>query len=124
MLKLIDYLHNIYLRNNQNIQHASNKNKDSSMTLNAIEAGRLILEKKGGKLLLFNSSNSWIRSSNINLEASKKFNMTPKNELIYTTLDPESYLTILGRKLSSSLISLDIFQSSSYSAGKSLTVSL
>jgi hypothetical protein len=93
------------------------------MALNAIEAGRLILEKKGGKLLLFNSSNSWIKSSHINMEANKKYNLTPKNELIYTTLDPESYLTILGRKLSSSLISLDIFQSSSYSAGKSFTVS-
>jgi hypothetical protein len=118
----------MYLTNNREINsggaaHSSHYNKESNKVLHAIEAGSLILNKSGGKLLLFNASSSWIKSNKINLEGNKKYNQLPKNELIYTVMDPEGYLNMLGRKLTTSLISMDIFQASSYSASKSFTVS-
>lgn len=119
----------MYLTNNREISssgstHNSHYNKESNKVLHAIEAGSLILNKSGGKILLFNASSSWIKSSKLNLEGSKKYNQIPKNELIYTVMDPEGYLSTLGRKLTTALISIDIFQATSYSASKSFTVRL
>ncbi len=78
---------------------------NSKETIKAIEAGCLLLEKNGGKLIVFNSSNDWVKSPHFIIKNSEEKSFNP-----LINKDYEDYLKILGRKLNSNMISCDLFQ--------------
>jgi len=101
-LKLLDHLQNYceshYFVNNRAVAN-------SKQTIKAIEAGCLLLEKSGGKLIVLNTSADWIKSHHFIMKNSEE---KTDNPLIIK--DFEDYLKILGRKLNSYMISCDLFQ--------------
>jgi hypothetical protein len=123
----LDYIQNIYTLNTINQSDTAYENKkyssikDSNQLLSAIEAGKLILQKHGGKLIVFNASNSWINSKyfTTDMNSAGIFSLSSltssnniikdKNKSIYENLDINGYLKELGKELCNSLISCDIF---------------
>lgn len=101
-LKLFDNLQNYY----QSDKYMNSKSvRDSYETIKAIEAGKLLLEKNGGKMILFNASTEWIKSSYYTDK-----NNHDKSKELFSSRDYEDYLKVLGRSLNSNMISCDIFQ--------------
>ncbi len=104
LLRLIDYLQNVYLNNE------IKTTKDSNKLLSAIEGGELLLRKNGGKLIVFNASSNWIKTKQMKIESGDtRYCTLPRGELIYTPVDPKKYLSNLGKILTQSLISCEIF---------------
>lgn len=101
---MIDYLQNVYL--NSEIKTT----KDSNKLLSAIEAGELLLKKNGGKLIVFNASSNWIKTKNMKIESGdSRYSSLSRGEMIYTPVDPKKYLSNLGKTMTQSLISCEIF---------------
>jgi hypothetical protein len=83
--------------------------------LHAIQASLLLLRNRGGKIILFNASSNWIKSKkdfesgDSNNPNGKTFDKLNKHEIIYSPQDPNGYMANLGRTMSQSLISLDLY---------------
>jgi hypothetical protein len=108
----VDYLQTAYSKENQfNV-------KNSPKTLHAIQAAILLLRNRGGKIILFNASSSWIKSKkefecdDLNNSNGKTIDKLNKQELTYSAKDPNGYMSNLGKTMSQSLISLDLFLAS------------
>lgn len=107
----MDQLQNIFSIDKVEEMMNKNKKSDSMKFLTALEAGKEILDKNGGKLIVFNASLSWTTDKRMNIDnIFKNLGNSPKNEYIYTSLDFNKYLSEFGRSLTKSLISCDILQ--------------
>jgi hypothetical protein len=87
---------------------STNSCKDSNKLFTAINAGYLIAKNTGGKLLVFNASQSMTA-----LPKMKSNNIVniPKDELIYTPTD-DKQLSTMGINMTNENISIDLFVAS------------
>ena len=103
ILQTLDLIQNTFNRNNQNI--INNNIKDSQQIFQAIIGAFLIGKNKGGKIILFSSSN--ILSTIPKMKEGIEPNMT-KEQLAYSPLDNKK-LRNIGINLTNENIGCDIF---------------
>ena len=103
ILQTLDLIQNTFNRNNQNI--INNNIKDSQQIFQAIIGAFLIGKNKGGKIILFSSSN--ILSTVPKMKEGIEPNMT-KEQLAYSPLDNKK-LRNIGINLTNENIGCDIF---------------
>ena len=106
---IIDSIDNLY--NINNIQEKENKSSDQLIF--AIECGKALLQKKGGKLIVINSSTEWkgkmdnimkeMNTNNNNIINNLNFNTKNKKE------DEDIFISI-GKSLTKYQIACDIFE--------------
>ena len=103
---LIDMLESIFNANN-----IKNKSKDSDMLIFAIECGKCLLQNKGGKIIVINSTTGWKNrlyteeQNNIN-NNEKKNNSNDSN----IELNIKNNLINIGKSLTKYQITCDIFE--------------
>ena len=103
ILQTLDLIQNTFNRNNQNI--VNNNCKDSTQIFQAIIGAFLIGKNKGGKIILFSSSN--IIGTLPKMNGGIESNMT-KEQIAYTPLDNRK-LKSIGINLTNENIGCDIF---------------
>jgi protein transport protein SEC24 len=99
ILTLLDLIQNSF---------TANTCKDSNKVFNAIQAAFLLGKDNGGKLLVFNASNSMTITSK--MKTNNIVNI-PKEELIYTPTDDKQFAN-LGINMTNENVSVDLFISS------------
>ena len=103
---LIDMLESLYNANN-----IKNKSKDSDMLIFAIECGKCLLQNKGGKLIVINSTVGWKNKlyveeqNNLNNNENKN-----KNNDSNIELNVKNDLIDIGKALTKYQITCDIFE--------------
>ena len=106
---ILDSIDNLYSMNN--IQNKENKSSDQLIF--AIECGKMLLQKKGGKLIVINSSTEWkTRMDSISKEASSNTNNIMNNLNFNTTnkKEDEDIFISIGKSLTKYQITCDIFE--------------
>jgi hypothetical protein len=88
--------------------HTSSSCKDSGKIFHAINAGYLLCKDNGGKLILFNASNSIVNLPKMKSPNSSKI---PKEDIYYSPTDDKS-ISNMGINLTNENISCDIFVAS------------
>lgn len=117
IFKMLDYLQTVYSN-----YHSA---KDSNKVITAIECASILLKNKGGKIILFNASSSWITANKFKEPLSKQNGkIVDRNEMNYSNKDTQGYLSKLARSLSQSLISIDLFQISAGNANSVFFIKL
>lgn len=93
-------LYDISKLNEENDKEINKNNFESDCLLFAIECGKVLLENKGGKIIVINSTIDWTkRVSNIN-----------HSNNFYESIDKEKKIESLGKVLTKYKITCDIFQ--------------
>ena len=87
--------------------HTSSTCNDSPKLFHAINAGYLMCKENGGKLILFNSSNSIVNLPKMKSPNSSKI---PKEDLYYSPTDDKN-ISNMGINMTNENISCDIFVS-------------
>ena len=124
---LIDGLDNLFSVNN--IGNKNEYNKESEHLIFAIECGKMLLQNKGGKLIVINSSTEWKKKIQLYQEINKQnnksnsllnnlginFNKINNNNVassnnININKEEDDYFIMLGKSLTKYQITCDIFQ--------------
>ena len=128
---LIDCLDNLYSANNT--ANKNEYNKESEHLIFAIECGKMLLQSKGGKLIVINSSTEWKKKiqlyqeinklnnksnsllNNLGINFNKNNNSNNNNNFTSnynSNIDKEEddYFIMLGKSLTKYQITCDIFQ--------------
>ena len=93
-------LYDISKLNEEDDKEINKNNFESDCLLFAIECGKVLLENKGGKIIVINSTINWTkRVSNIN-----------QSNNFYDSIDKEKKIENLGKVLTKYKITCDIFQ--------------
>ena len=125
---LIDCLDNLYSVNNSNIIN-NEYNKESEHLIFAIECGKMLLQNKGGKLLVVNTSINWKNKIQLYQEINKQnkkgngilknlgINFSNNNNNNFSSSvntdnnkEEDDYFIMLGKSLTKYQITCDIFQ--------------
>ena len=85
--------------------HTSSSCKDSMKLFHAINAGYLLCKDNGGKLIVFNASNSIVNLPKMKSPNSSKI---PKEDLYYSPTDDKN-ISNMGINMTNENISCDIF---------------
>ncbi len=93
-------LYDISKLNEENDKEINKNNFESDCLLFAIECGKVLLENKGGKIIVINSTIDWTKRVS-NIKQSNNF---------YDSIDKEKKIENLGKVLTKYKITCDIFQ--------------
>ena len=104
---ILDSLDNLYSVDNLKEQ----ENKESDQLLFAIECGKALLQQKGGKLIVINSSTGWKnRMDQINKEINNSSNSIIDGLINNKKEKEDDIYTIIGKSLTKHQITCDIFE--------------